>query len=81
MKTRNVLALTAAAVGIGAAVAGAYRATHPADAQGPVGGDPGRARGPLGDDLFDLPDDVVHHEIATADGGVIHAIDSVVMPK
>ena len=75
MKPRNVVVLGATAIGIGAAIAGAYRATHPGDAAGPVRPSPAKARRPLGDDLFDLPDDVVHHRIATPDGGTLHAIE------
>lgn len=75
MKTRNAVVLSATALGVAAAAVGAYRATHPADASGPVTPDAGRRRGPVGDDLFDLPDGVIHHELPAPDGGVIHAIE------
>lgn len=69
---RKILALGAAAAGVGVAAFGAYRATHPADARGP--GAPRPSRG-VDDALLDLPDDVVHHELPTPDGGTIHAIE------
>lgn len=75
MNTKRALLLGATLVGIGAAAAGAYRATHPRGARGPLSPDPGRGRAPLPDDLFDLPDDVVHHRIPTPDGGSIHAVE------
>jgi len=71
----KLLVLGATALGMGAAAAGAYRATHPSDAQGPASPGPGRGRPQLADDLFDLPADVVHHELPTPDGGVVHAIE------
>jgi pimeloyl-ACP methyl ester carboxylesterase len=75
MKARNVVVLGATALGLGAAAVGAYRATHPADARGPVHPGPGRARRPIADDLLDLPPDVVHHHLPTPDGGTIHAVE------
>lgn len=75
MKHPKLVILGATALGLGAAAAGAYRATHPADAGGPVTPDPGRRRRPLPDDLFALPDGVIEHEIPTADGGTVHAIE------
>lgn len=76
MKARNVVVLGATALGVAAAVAGAYKATHPADATGPISPDPGRRRRPVtGDDLFDLPEGIIHHELPTADGGTVHAIE------
>ena len=60
MKTRNLVVLGATALGIGAAAAGAYRATHPKDASGPPSPDPGRGRPALADSLFDLPAGVVN---------------------
>jgi pimeloyl-ACP methyl ester carboxylesterase len=75
MKTRNLVALGAAALGIGAAGAGLYRATHPADAKGPITPDPGSRRKRLDDALFDMPSGVVEHDIATPDGGSIHAVE------
>jgi pimeloyl-ACP methyl ester carboxylesterase len=74
MKTRKALALLAAGFGVGAAAGGLYRLTHPRDAGGPLSPDPGRARLPLDDDLFDLPDDVEHLHLPTPDGGTIHAV-------
>jgi len=65
----------AALLGIGAAALGAYRATHPRDAGGPITPDPGRARRRVDDDLFDLPADVVHHRLPTPDGGIVHAVE------
>lgn len=75
MIPKKLLLLGTAAAGIGGAALGLYRATHPDDARGPEQPDPGRARRPVPDELFDLPDDVTHHELATRDGGVIHAIE------
>lgn len=75
MKHPKLVTLGAVALGIGAAAAGIYRSTHPRGARGPLSADPGRARLPLADDLFDLPDDVIQHDIATPDGGTIHAIE------
>jgi pimeloyl-ACP methyl ester carboxylesterase len=75
MKTRNIVILGATALGIGAAAAGAYKATHPSDAQGPLTPDPGRRRPQTDDALLDLPAGLVEHDIATPDGGTIHAIE------
>lgn len=75
MKVRNVVVLGATTLGLGAAAVGAYKATHPADARGPLSPDPGRARRPVDDALFDLPGDVVHHHLDTPDGGVVHAVE------
>lgn len=75
MKHPKLVLLGATALGIGAAAVGAYKATHPKGAGGSLAPDPGRARRPLDDDLFDLPDDVVEHEIPTPDGGTVHAIE------
>ncbi|QXC60351.1 alpha/beta hydrolase [Aquihabitans sp. G128] len=76
MNTKKLVGLGATALGIGAAAAGAYRATHPRDAQGPVTPEAGRrAPGSVPDALLDLPADVVHHELGTPDGGVVHAIE------
>ena len=74
MKTRNVVVLGATALGLAAAAAGAYKATHPGDAKGPISPDPGRSRRPVPDHLLDLPAGVEHLEIATPDGGTVHAI-------
>lgn len=75
MKPSRALIGVAAVAGIGAAALGAYRATHPRDAGGPITPDPGRARPRLDDALFDLPDDVVHHHLPTPDGGIVHAVE------
>jgi pimeloyl-ACP methyl ester carboxylesterase len=75
VKRSKLVGLGLTALGIGAAAAGLYRATHPSDAQGPPEPDPNRPRGPLDDALFDLPEGVVHHHLPTADGGTIHAIE------
>ena len=72
---KKLIVLGAAAAGAGAAFAGLYRTTHPADARPSDVPDPGRERRPLADSLFDLPADVVHHHVPTPDGGVIHAIE------
>lgn len=74
MRSRKVVLLGATAVGLGAAAVGAYRATHPKDASGPVNPHRGPRR-PVPDDLFDLPDGLVHHELATPDGGTVHAVE------
>jgi pimeloyl-ACP methyl ester carboxylesterase len=75
VKAGKVLILGAVAAGVAAAAVGAYRATHPADARGPVSSEPGRRRRRLDGSLFDLPDDVVHHHLPTPDGGTIHAVE------
>lgn len=75
MKHPKLVTLGAVALGVGAAAAGAYRATHPQDAGGPITPDPGRARRPVDDALLDLPDGVIEHEIATPDGGSVHALE------
>jgi pimeloyl-ACP methyl ester carboxylesterase len=75
VKHPKLLTLGAVALGMGAAAAGLYRATHPSDAHGPLSPDPGKGRAPLPDDLFELPDGVIEHEIATPDGGTVHAIE------
>lgn len=74
MRSRNALLLGATALGLGAAAVGAYRATHPKDAKGPVNPHVGPRR-PLPDDLFDLPDGLLHHDLPTPDGGSIHAVE------
>lgn len=74
---RRALVVTTATVAA-AAVAGAValqRATHPKGARGSGLPDPGRGRAPLPDALFDMPADVVHHELPTPDGGVVHAVE------
>lgn len=71
---KKVVVLGATALGIGAAAAGAYRATHPKDARG-VPTDHGRRRPPVDDALLVLPDGVDHHLLPTPDGGTIHAIE------
>lgn len=75
MKRSKLVGLGLTALGIGAAAAGLYRATHPSDAKSPPEPDPNRPPGPLDDALFDLPEGVVHHHLPTADGGTIHAIE------
>ncbi|HWJ96829.1 MAG TPA: alpha/beta fold hydrolase, partial [Acidimicrobiales bacterium] len=75
MKHPKIVTLGAVAVGLAAAAAGTYRATHPKDASGPLRPDPGRARRPVDDVLFDLPAGVIEHEIPTPDGGTVHAIE------
>ena len=75
MNSRKLVVLGATAIGIGVAAVGAYRATHPKEAGGPVAPSPGRARPPLPPELFDLPDGIVHHHLPTPDGGVVHAIE------
>lgn len=71
---KKVVVLGATALGIGAAAAGLYRATHPKDARG-LASDHGGRRPPVDDALLDLPSDVVHHRLPTPDGGTIHAIE------
>lgn len=68
------LTLAAAAVGVGVGAAALYKATHPSDGRSP-GPDPGRARPRIDDALFDMPGDVVAHDIESADGGVIHYLE------
>jgi len=75
VKHPKIVTLGAVAVGLAAAAAGTYRATHPKDASGPLRPDPGRARRPVDDVLFDLPAGVIEHEIPTPDGGTVHAIE------
>ncbi|MBX3287294.1 MAG: alpha/beta fold hydrolase, partial [Actinobacteria bacterium] len=71
---KKVVVLGATAVGIGAAAAGLYRATHPKEARG-LPPAPGGRRPPVDDSLLDLPPGVVHHHLPTPDGGSIHAIE------
>ncbi len=75
MNGKKLTVLGASLLGIGAAAAGAYRATHPADARGPATPDPGRRRSRPRDHLFTLPDDVVHRDLPTPDGGTIHVVE------
>ncbi|HEX2578445.1 MAG TPA: alpha/beta hydrolase [Aquihabitans sp.] len=75
MNTKKLIVLGASALGVGAAAFGAYRATHPSDARRPDRPDPGRRRPTLDELLFTLPDDVVHHDLPTPDGGTIHAVE------
>lgn len=75
MNTKKLAVLGASVVGVGAAAVGAYRATHPSDARGPGTVDPGRGRPKIDDRLFGLPTDVVHHEVPTPDGGLLHVIE------
>lgn len=75
MNTKKLAVLGASAAGIGAAAFGAYRATHPTDARGSGTIDPGRGRRNIDDRLFELPDDVIHHELPTPDGGLVHAVE------
>ena len=75
MKHPKLVVLGATALGLGAAAAGAYRATHPKDARGPLSADPGRSRPPVPDELLDLPEGVIEHEIATPDGGSVHVLE------
>ena len=68
-KSRNrALILGAAATAVGLAAAGGRRALH-----GSVETIKSRTNPEL-DPLFDLPDDVVHHEITSHDGGSLHVI-------
>ena len=75
MKARNAIILGATAAGIAAAAVGLHRATHPKDAKGAPLPDPGRERPRLADELFEMPEGVVHHLIPTPDGGTIHAAE------
>ncbi len=75
MKHPKLVILGATTLGLGVAAAGLYRATHPADARGPITPDPGRSRRPVPDELLDLPDGVIEHEIPTPDGGSVHVIE------
>ncbi len=75
MKHPKLVVLGATALGMGVAAAGAYRATHPSDARGPITTDPGRSRPPVPDELLDLPDGVIEHEISTPDGGSVHVLE------
>lgn len=70
MNRRTLIEVTAVAAVAGGAAYALYRATHPADARITVGS--GRR---VADDRYELPDGVVDHEIATRDGGTIHAIE------
>jgi non-heme chloroperoxidase len=63
--------VTAGAVGVGlAAAAGAGRA-----GLGVAAGRIRRRRDPDLDPLFDMPADVIHHEVGAADGGRIHVVE------
>lgn len=72
---KKVVVLGATALGIGAAAAGAYRATHPKDARGLPSDHRGR-RPHVDDALLELPEGVTHHHLPTPDGGSIHAIEA-----
>lgn len=74
-RARKLAVLGVTGLGIGAAAVGAYRATHPSDAQGPPTPDPGRWRRPLRDELFDLPDGITEHDLPARDGGTLHVIE------
>lgn len=75
MKHPKPIVVGAVALGAGAAAFGLYRTTHPKGASGPLTPDPGRARRPVPDELYDLPDGIIEHEIPTPDGGTIHALE------
>ena len=75
MSRKKLVVLGATVLGLGAAAAGAYRATHPGDARGLASPDPGRARRPVDDALLSLPADVRHHHLPTPDGGTVHAVE------
>lgn len=72
ISTKKLLGLGLAGAAAGAAAFGLYRATHPAEAQGPAAPDPARHRWDLTDDLFEMPEGVTHGDIDTPDGGTIH---------
>lgn len=69
---KKLLVLGLAGAAAGAAVAGLYRATHPAEASGPRPADPTRPRRRLTDDLYAMPEGVTTGSIDTPDGGTIH---------
>ncbi|MCU1352645.1 MAG: putative hydrolase or acyltransferase of alpha/beta superfamily [Acidimicrobiales bacterium] len=73
---KKPVVLGATLLGMAAAAAGLYRATHPKEARPTAapGGRPPRPR-PVADDLFDLPDDVVHHDLVTPDDGTLHLVE------
>lgn len=75
MNTPKLVVLGASVVGIGAAVVGAYKATHPPESRRPRSPHPLRGRDPLGDHLLVMPPDVVHHHVPTPDGGNVHAVE------
>lgn len=71
MKPSTLTKLALIGAGTGVAALGLYKATHPGDARTtPASGER------LTDDRFDLPDGVVEHEIATRDGGTVHALET-----
>lgn len=76
MKKRNLLITAGIAGAVGAAAWALHRATHPPEAREPGGGPHDRTRPPVPDHLFDLPDGVEEHEIATADGGTIRYLEA-----
>ena len=53
MNTKKIVVLGATVLGLGAAAAGAYKATHPSDARGPETPDPGKRRERPSDALLD----------------------------
>ncbi len=75
MNTKKIVVLGATVLGLGAAAAGAYGATHPSDVRGPETPDPGSRRDHPSDALLDLPAGIIHHELSAADGGVVHVIE------
>lgn len=69
---KKLIGLGLAGAAAGAAAFGLYRATHPAEAKGPITPAVDRRRRELADDLFAMPDGVTHGDIDTPDGGTIH---------
>ncbi len=67
-------------VGVAAAVAVA-KAFQTPEASPLPHPDPGRARRPLDDALFDMPDRIVEHDITTPDGGSPHVVESERSPR
>ncbi len=75
ISNRKAAVLGVTALGIGAAAAWTYRATHPAGARR-VPSDHGRRRPHPDDALLELPAGVIHHHLPTPDGGSVHAIEA-----
>ena len=75
MRARNAIVLAGASLGVGAAAAGLYRSTHPSDALEPVAPEAGHRDEPITDSLFDMPPGLLEHDIATPDGGSVHAVE------
>ena len=76
MKRSTKVGVTGVAIGVGVAAAVAVAKAFQTPEASPLPHpDPGRARRPLDDALFDMPDRIVEHDITTPDGGSLHVVE------